>query len=334
MPRFSNMKNIINSNQVKVSPTSINLPQYDEEGNKISILDLFDFNEMCEDYVIDLEIRNYSQNTIKTYTNIIQNFISYLTMQDNLYDERVFLRSFKRYIQHLKRDKGVSQNYIYLVTITIKKFLEFNDIDFLYDIEFPKRTKALPKSLNEHEVELLIEAVDKDKENTKLQKFNKMRNKTIFTILYSSGLRISELLNLKYSDIDFETRTMRIRGKGDKDRIVLFDNNAKNVILEYNKLRDQSNPLLIYNKNGDKLSSRYVEILIKKYAKVAGIKKKVTPHILRHSFATHLLKHGVDIRIIQQLLGHASLSTTQIYTSVDMESVKNIYDEARSEEII
>lgn len=334
MPRFSNMKNIINSNQVKVSPTSINLPQYDEEGNKISILDLFDFNEMCEDYVIDLEIKNYSQNTIKTYTNIIQNFISYLTMQDNLYDERVFLRSFKRYIQHLKRDKGVSQNYIYLVTITIKKFLEFNDIDFLYDIEFPKRTKALPKSLNEHEVELLIEAVDKDKENTKLQKFNKMRNKTIFTILYSSGLRISELLNLKYSDIDFETRTMRIRGKGDKDRIVLFDNNAKNVILEYNKLRDQSNPLLIYNKNGDKLSSRYVEILIKKYAKVAGIKKKVTPHILRHSFATHLLKHGVDIRIIQQLLGHASLSTTQIYTSVDMESVKNIYDEARSEEII
>jgi len=334
MPRFSNMKNIINSNQVKISPTSINLPQYDEEGNKISILDLFDFNEMCEDYVIDLEIRNYSQNTIKTYTNIIQNFISYLTMQDNLYDERVFLRSFKRYIQHLKRDKGVSQNYIYLVTITIKKFLEFNDIDFLYDIEFPKRTKALPKSLNEHEVELLIEAVDKDKENTKLQKFNKMRNKTIFTILYSSGLRISELLNLKYSDIDFETRTMRIRGKGDKDRIVLFDNNAKNVILEYNKLRDQSNPLLIYNKNGDKLSSRYVEILIKKYAKVAGIKKKVTPHILRHSFATHLLKHGVDIRIIQQLLGHASLSTTQIYTSVDMESVKNIYDEARSEEII
>lgn len=334
MPRFSNMKNIINSNQVKVSPTSINLPQYDEEGNKISILDLFDFNEMCEDYVIDLEIRNYSQNTIKTYTNIIQNFISYLTMQDNLYDERVFLRSFKRYIQHLKRDKGVSQNYIYLVTITIKKFLEFNDIDFLYDIEFPKRTKALPKSLNEHEVELLIEAVDKDKENTKLQKFNKMRNKTIFTILYSSGLRISELLNLKYSDIDFETRTMRIRGKGDKDRIVLFDNNAKNVILEYNKLRDQSNPLLIYNKNGDKLSSRYVEILIKKYAKVAGIKKKVTPHILRHSFATHLLKHGVDIRIIQQLLGHASLSTTQIYTSVDMESVKNIYDEARSEEIV
>ncbi|MGN1185783.1 MAG: site-specific tyrosine recombinase/integron integrase [Methanobrevibacter wolinii] len=334
MPRFSNMKNIINSNQVKVSPTSINLPQYDEEGNKISILDLFDFNEMCENYVIDLEIRNYSQNTIKTYTNIIQNFISYLTMQDNLYDERVFLRSFKRYIQHLKRDKGVSQNYIYLVTITIKKFLEFNDIDFLYDIEFPKRTKALPKSLNEHEVELLIEAVDKDKENTKLQKFNKMRNKTIFTILYSSGLRISELLNLKYSDIDFETRTMRIRGKGDKDRIVLFDNNAKNVILEYNKLRDQSNPLLIYNKNGDKLSSRYVEILIKKYAKVAGIKKKVTPHILRHSFATHLLKHGVDIRIIQQLLGHASLSTTQIYTSVDMESVKNIYDEARSEEIV
>ena len=101
------------------------------------------------------------------------------------------------------------------------------------------------------------------------------------------------------------------------------------LLNEYNNLRDSSNEFLIYNKNGNKLSSRYVEILIKKYAERAGIKKKVTPHVLRHSFATHLLKHGVDIRIIQQLLGHASLSTTQIYTSVDMETVKDIYDKAR-----
>ena len=156
-----------------------------------------------------------------------------------------------------------------------------------------------------------------------------MRNRIILTLLYSSGLRISELLNLKLNDIDFKTRTMRIRGKGDKDRIVLFDQDALDLLNDYNTLRDPSNDFLIYNKNGNKLSSRYVEILIKKYAERAGIKKKVTPHVLRHSFATHLLKHGVDIRIIQQLLGHASLSTTQIYTSVDMETVKDIYDKAR-----
>ena len=167
---------------------------------------------------------------------------------------------------------------------------------------------------------------DKDNEKTDIQKFIKMRNRIILTLLYSSGLRISELLNLKLNDIDFKTRTMRIRGKGDKDRIVLFDQDALDLLNDYNTLRDPSNDFLIYNKNGNKLSSRYVEILIKKYAERAGIKKKVTPHVLRHSFATHLLKNGVDIRIIQQLLGHASLSTTQIYTSVDMETVKDIYD--------
>lgn len=331
MPNFNSM-NTKSTYQTQLD--SITLPQYDDKGNKINLFEVFDFYEMCEDYVIDLEIRNYSHNTIKTYNSIIVSFLDFLKTQDNLYDERVFIRSFKRHIQNLKRNKDVSQNYIYLVTITIKKFLEFNNIGFLYDIHLPKRTKSLPKSLNEHEVGLLIRAIDDDKENTDLQKFTKLRNKTIFTILYSSGLRISELLNLKFNDIDFETRTMRIRGKGDKDRIVLFDDKALNMILEYNKLRNPDNPLLIYNKNGEKLSSRYVEMLIKKYAKHAGITKKVTPHILRHSFATHLLKHGVDIRIIQQLLGHASLSTTQIYTSVDMETVKDIYDNARSQEIV
>ncbi|WP_288268540.1 site-specific tyrosine recombinase/integron integrase [uncultured Methanobrevibacter sp.] len=328
MVNFSKSKEV---NIFNPSLTSSNLPKYDAEGNKISILDLYNFNDLCEDYIIDLEIRNYSRNTIKTYSTIINNFIDFLKTQDDLTDDKKFLRSFKRYIQYLKRDKEVSQNYIYLVTITIKKFLEFNNIYYLYDVETPKRTKSLPKSLNEHEVEKLISSVDGDREDTNLQKFTKMRNKVILAVLYSSGLRISELLNLKINDIDFETRTMRIRGKGDKDRIVLFDEECRNLLEEYLKLKNPDNPLLIYNNKGNKLSSRYVEMMIKKYAKRAGIKKKVTPHVLRHSFATHLLKHGVDIRIIQQLLGHASLSTTQIYTSVDMESVKDIYDKARGD---
>lgn len=311
--------------------STIPLPQYDENGEKISILEIFDFEDMCEEYIIDLEIRNYSQNTIKTYNAIINSFLQFLQGEKDLSDGRKFLRSFKRYIQYLKREKDVSQNYIYLVTVSLKKFLEFNNIYFLSEVETPKRTKSLPKSLNEYEVQSLIASVDGDKENTDMQRFTKMRNKIILTLLYSSGLRISELLNLKMNDIDFKTRTMRIRGKGDKDRIVLFDEDALDLLNEYNSMRGSSNDFLIYNKNGNKLSSRYVEIMIKKYAERAGIKKKVTPHVLRHSFATHLLKHGVDIRIIQQLLGHASLSTTQIYTSVDMETVKDIYDKARGE---
>ena len=328
MSNFSPQNNIFKEAD---NSSTIPLPQYDSEGEKISILEIFDFEDMCEEYIIDLEIRNYSENTIKTYNAIINSFLEFLTGEEDLQDGRKVLRSFKRYIQHLKRDKDVSQNYIYLVTVSLKKFLEFNNIYFLSEVETPKRTKSLPKSLNEYEVESLIAAVDEDKDKTDLQRFTKMRNKIILTLLYSSGLRISELLNLKQNDIDYKTRTMRIRGKGDKDRIVLFDEDALALLEDYINLRDESNSLLVYNKNGDKLSSRYVEIMIKKYAKRAGIEKKVTPHVLRHSFATHLLKHGVDIRIIQQLLGHASLSTTQIYTSVDMETVKDIYDKARGE---
>ena len=119
-----------------------------EHGEKVPILDIYDFDEMIEDYLVELEIRNYSQNTLKTYTSVIRTFYEYLQKEKNLYTEREFLRSFKRYIQHLKRDKQVSQNYIYLVTVVIKKFLEFNQIYFLEEVGTPKRTKSLPKSLN------------------------------------------------------------------------------------------------------------------------------------------------------------------------------------------
>ena len=114
---------------------------------------------MIEDYLIELEIRNYSQNTIKTYSSILTIFIEYLEKQEDIYDEKHFQRSFRRYIQFLKRDKEVTQNYIYLVTIVIKKFFEFHDLNFLEDFSTPKRTKALPKSLNEKEVQNLIESV-------------------------------------------------------------------------------------------------------------------------------------------------------------------------------
>ncbi|MDR2966598.1 MAG: tyrosine-type recombinase/integrase [Methanobacteriaceae archaeon] len=285
---------------------------------------------MIEEYLIELEIRNYSQNTIKTYKSIVNNFYNYLLNEKDLYDDRRFLRSFKRYIQYLKRDRLVSQNYIYLVTVVVKKFLEFNKVHFLNEIKTPKRTKSLPKSLNEIEVENLINAVDCNAtEDTLAKKTMKLRNKLILALLYSSGLRISELVTLITKDIDLDERTMRIRGKGEKDRIVLFDNEVKKLIILYLEFKKTDTDYLFLNRFNKPLTPRYIQIMIKKYAKTAGIKKKVTPHILRHSFATHLLKNGVDIRVIQQLLGHSNLSTTQIYTSVDMETLKTVYDKAR-----
>lgn len=307
--------------------------EYDENGKKINILEYFDFSTMVDDYLVELEIRNYSQNTIKTYNSILNKYFRFLETEDDLYDERHFLRSFKRYIQCLKRKKQVTQNYIYLVTVVIKKFLEFNKIFFLEEVGTPKRTKSLPKSLNETEVKNLINAVKWDAEkDSKAKQLTKLRDKLILTLLYASGLRVSELINLITRDVDFEERTVVVRGKGEKDRVVLFDHTSKQLAEEYLEKRDIDSPYLITNKNGDQITPRYIQIMIKKYAKEAGIKKKVTPHILRHSYATHLLKKGVNIRVIQQLLGHASLSTTQIYTSVDMATIKTLYDEAKRDD--
>lgn len=316
------------SNRSRESITEF--PVY-KDGEKVHILNYFDFDEMIDDYLVELEIRNYSPNTIKTYSSIIRNFYRFLQKEEKLYDDRQFLRHFKRYIQHLKRDKEVSQNYIYLVTVVVKKFLEFNHIFFLDEVNAPKRTKSLPKSLNEKEVRDLIESVDYDPDSEdENKKIIKLRDKLILTLLYSSGLRVSELVNLIVKDIDFEERTILIRGKGDKDRVVLFDKNAKLLILEYLNLRIIDSKYLFTNRRGKPLTSRYVQIMIKQYGEKAGITKKVTPHVLRHSYATHLLKNGVDIRVIQQLLGHSSLSTTQIYTSVDMDTIKSVYDQAKT----
>lgn len=307
-------------------------PYIDDEGNYKSLLEVFDFPGMIEEYLIELEIRNYSVNTIKTYKSIVKNLYKYLYTEDDLFTGRQILRSFKRYITYLKREKEVSQNYIYLITVVSKKFFEFNELPFLDDIRAPKRTKSLPKSLNEKEINDLINVIHIDKEHDSIRK-NKMkaRNKVILSLLYSSGLRISELVKLKTNDIDFRERTIRIRGKGEKDRIVLFDEKTKKSILKYLEIDNHDNDYLFLNKNGNPLSPRYIQMMTKDYAKEAGINKKVTPHVLRHSFATHLLKNGVDIRVIQKLLGHTNLSTTQIYTSVDMDTMKNVYDKAKTQ---
>lgn len=316
-------------NQNKTNNEGIQLPIKNIDGTYKSILEIYDFEEMIEDYLTELEIRNYSRNTIKTYKSIIINFHKFLITETKLYTEKHILRSFKRYIQYLKRDKEVTQNYIYLVTVVVKKFFEFNEIYFLNEIQTPKRTKSLPKSLNKQEISELIDSIDYNKNDSIFKQNVQKRDKLILALLYSSGLRVSEIVKIKKTDIDLVERTLRIRGKGDKDRIVLFDENTKLLIEDYIQNNEDVEYLFV-NRQNKPLTSRYIQLMIKKYAEEIGIDKKVTPHILRHSFATHLLRNGVDIRAIQQLLGHTNLSTTQIYTSVDMETLKNVYDKAKN----
>ena len=263
----------------------------EEYVNRKNMLEVIDFPEMMEDYLFELEIRNYSLNTIKTYKSIISNFHKFLQNEKELYDERMILRSFKRYIGYLKRKRKVSQNYIYLVTVVLKKFFEFAEIGVLKEVQTPKRTKSLPKSLNEDEVQKLINALDNYHTFESSKPYAvilRRRNKLILALLYSSGLRVSELVNLYTDSVDLRERTIRIRGKGEKDRIVLFDDLTKSLIEEYLAQRNDDSDYLFINRCGNHLTARYIQMMIKDYARVAGIRKKVTPHILRHSFATHL----------------------------------------------
>lgn len=314
-----------------ISRRSSSVQKTAKRSDSHNILEEYNFTDMMEDYLVELEIRNYSLNTIKTYKSIINNFHKFLMKEKDLSDEKRVLRSFKRYIYYLKREKQVTQNYIYLVTVVLKKFFEYSGLDVLNEIKAPKRTKSLPKSLNEYEVKNLISALDDYPrvDSSKTKDLLRLRNKVILALLYSSGIRVSELVTLHKDQVDLQERTIRIRGKGEKDRIVLFDEGTKYLLEDYMEKRTDDSEYLFINRSGKHLTPRYVQMMIKDYARVAGIKKKVTPHILRHSFATHLLKNGVDIRAIQQLLGHSNLSTTQIYTSVDMQTLKNVYDRAK-----
>ena len=251
-------------------------------------LDEIYFEDQVEDYILEMDIQGYSSNTLKTYKSILDNFYKFILSDRKIKDEKGMLRAFKRYLQYLKREKEVSINYIYLVTVVLKKFFEFAEIHIYEEIKAPKRTKSLPKSLNEQEVYDLIHAKDNeyDPEKTNPQNITRLRNKLILTLLYSTGLRVSELTKLKVTTIDENERTIRVRGKGDKDRIVIFDEDTLDLIHEYLDKRGVENEYLFVNQRNTSLSSRYIQLMIKEYAKDAGITRRVTPHILRHSFAT------------------------------------------------
>ncbi|WP_299525210.1 site-specific tyrosine recombinase/integron integrase [uncultured Methanobrevibacter sp.] len=289
----------------------------DNNGNKINILDVYNFNKIKENYINSLKTNNYSQNTIKTYSSIIQKFTNYLKQQIAIYNEKEFVNYFNKYINDLKIVKNVSQNYIYLVTVVVKKFLEFNNIHFLDSIIIPKRTKSIPNFLTESEVKILLNSITWDENSdSNFRIITKLRDKLIVTLLYSSGLRVSELINLKINDINFNEKKMTVKGK-DNNRIILLNKSSILLLKKYLQKRTQQSEYLFVNKSGNQLTSRYVQLMIKKYGEESKLDKKITPHVLRHSYATNLLKQGVNIKIIQQLLGHTNISTTQIYTQYE-----------------
>jgi len=225
------------------------------------------------------------------------------------------IKAYSYYIKRYLRSGKSASDFIYSLILSEKATATVRLAcaalrNYLSDktIEIPKREKKLPVVLSKKEIEKMIILT------------TNLKHRLVIVLLYSAGLRVSELINLKFEDIDFYRNLIHIKkGKGSKDRITLLSKKTKSFLRDYGLGQG-----LIFNSKARKYSIRAVESIIKKTAKKAGIIKNVTPHILRHSFATHLLENGVDLRIIQKLLGHSRLETTQIYTHVSKALITKI----------
>ena len=273
---------------------------------------------------------NLSKNTIDAYLSDLYQYSVFLNEYEKINDVRNITREdISKYIQSLKR-KNLSKASISRKVIAIKefhKFLkkeEYTDEDPSHLIDTPKHDKALPTVLSIDEINKMISSIDGD---TPLD----LRNRAMMELLYACGLRISELLSLRLRDIHFMEKYLEVIGKGDKERQVPIGEMALAALRKYienarSELMTIKSDLLFFNYKGEEMSRQGFFKFIKKLAKECGITKEISPHTIRHSFATHLLEGGTDLRIVQELLGHEDISTTQIYTHLDKSHLKEMYD--------
>lgn len=274
---------------------------------------------------------NYSPNTIKSYQNEIEKFKEYLEMEniDYLKINKDNVRSYLKYLDSLKyKNSSISRNisalrafYRYLV---IKERIGKN---IFASIRNPKIEKKLPNFLSEVDMERILEfpKVEGYKKNIYTS-----RDLLIIELLYDTGCRVDELVNIKLKDINETEKSIKVLGKGAKERVVFYGEYAKDYLSTYLidrklLLDGRKSEYLLVSQESDQLTTRRIAQIIESIIRLVGIKNKVTPHTLRHTFATHLLNHEADLRSVQELLGHSSLSTTQVYTHVSNERLRDVY---------
>lgn len=257
---------------------------------------------------IELKYRNYSYQTIKTYLNCLGIFFDYIGNGFDNFDEL----KIKNYLAGL-RDRGLTGQTVNVHLNAIKFFYEeVVKTPFKLDLRFARRPKRLPVILSRDEIAKIIAAIAN------------LKHRLMIALSYGAGLRVSEIINLRVKDIDLEGLQLHVKeGKGNKDRITVFPEKLKNEILQFiaGKRFDE---ILFASERGGKLTKRTAQIIFSRAMKKAGLFNDATFHSLRHSFATHLLENGVDVRYVQALLGHANIRTTQIYTHVTNPGIRNI----------
>lgn len=272
-------------------------------------------------------IKKHSDNTIINYQNDLLDFLEF---NDNKII-KVDKDTVNRYMQYLY-DKNVSKATISRRLSSLRSFYNYLyksgmvDKNYFTMIKNPKKESSLPKFVKDIDIDKMFSIPDT--RNPLGQ-----RNLLIIRMLYATGVRVSELVNICVKDIDINERTIRILGKGSKERVVVFGNNTKDVLSLYlnngrYKLSCGNNDYLFLNKDGDKLSDRYVRKIIDDIIIKASIQMHVSPHMLRHTFATDMLNNGADLVSVKDLLGHESLNTTSIYTHVSDDKIREIYNKA------
>jgi integrase/recombinase XerD len=273
-----------------------------KQGTEPFALELKEFKQ-------ELIIAGYSEKTLKMYQIYMREVLKFIAKPPKEITERDLIGYLAT-----KKEKGCSNATIALIHAAMKYFfktyLKSNIVD---EIKTPKKAKSLPKILSKGEIKELFKATH----------FG--RNRLMLQFMYGSGCRVSEVVKIKVEDINLKERTAMIRsGKGNKDRLIILSKDWIKGLKKYLKKKKIKSEVVFSKKNGKTLSTDTVQRIVRESAQKAGINKHVTPHCLRHSYATHLLEAGTNIRYIQSLLGHSSLNTTQIYTNVASEQLKKV----------
>jgi len=287
-------------------------------------------------YLMNLkESRNYSPHTIHAYSSDLNQFAQFLALKriDNIEDVRLaILRDFFSYLYH----RNAARSTLARKKASLSAFFRWArqkghiSQDPSKGLMAPRKQRPLPKFLHQDEMESLLNSPDASPAG--------QRDRVVLEVLYASGIRAGELVRIDLKDIDLEEGEIRIRhGKGGKDRMVLIGSKAKEALKRYlkdgrirlaSRCRKGESEALLLNKFGERISDRGIRRIFDRYANVTGERLKITPHVLRHTFATHLLENGADLRAVQELLGHADLSTTEIYTHVTQTRMREEYDQA------
>ena len=280
-----------------------------------------------EKFIRYLEIeKNYSGHTVINYKFDLKDFGRFLAGTEL---EKIDYLALRKYLAVLK-EKNLGNRTVGRRLSALRSFFRFLSREGyikanpILMLSSPKLDKHLPSFMTEDEVKKLIESAFGKNDSDLLG----LRDRAILEVFYSSGLRISEVVGLNLDDIDFISGIVKVRGKGKKERIVPIGEAALSTIRKYLDMRKKESSAIFLNNNSRRITTRGVRYLLAKYLHLAEIKPGVSAHTFRHSFATHLLNRGADLRTVQELLGHANLSTTQIYTHLTTEKLKSVYDKA------